>query len=274
MSHPRIVTIFMTLSLLLAGATAQEDERDDQALANETAAEDLLRRVDAGLYYPSVEGLQDLSFRWQLGGTGPFEELSALWLAYFWKSPDKMRMQYVNADGSPLEAFPEFAKTEQGEGLLKYLEQQLHGTAQTLLVGIPLHVIYRDYYKELRTVEVNHKLEHRVIMRPKSKKNFVRIDMKIKGNLPIEFRKTDDQGKEVVTRYRYEARGEKHQVKGMKIERNSQIVTDEEYHYVVEKDLYVLSRIERGIMQGEKRMVTVKLEALRVNTGLKDELFE
>ena len=260
--------------LLAQGLLAQTPPLPTQPPEAQDPAERVLREVDARIHCPRLEGMKDVSFLWQLEGTGPFQALSNIWIKYAWKAPAKVRMEYVHADGTPLETFPEFAKTPQGEALFKHLERQLHGMAQTLVIGMPLQVIYKDYYKEVKTREVNHKVEYRLVLRPKAKKAFTRVEIRIRDGLPREFIKTDAKGRVMTSRFRFEKRGKKWLVTGMKVEQGGPLLMDESYHYVLKKGLLVLQEIERGVLRGEKRKVKVRLEDLRVNQGLKDSDFE
>lgn len=260
--------------LLAIGITATAQEPAPAKQDTHDAAEKLLREVDARIYYPRVEGLKSVRFRWQLQGTGALEVLKKVWISYAWEAPGKIRMEYTDAQGKPLKELPQIANTDDGKNMFQHLSKQTHSMAQSLVIGIPLHEIYRDYYKELKKREVNNKVEYRVIMRPKSKKAFTRIVIKIISGLPREFTKTNDRGQEIISRYRFSKRDDKWLPSGLKVEQGSQIIMDEEYGYVIKKGLYVLSSIDRGMIRAGKQKVHLKLEALQVNTEFPPGFFE
>jgi len=268
---PFVFRLALAVTLLNALALAKQTP---PAEASQEAAEKLLAEVDARIYYPRLEGLKDVSFRWQLGGTGSLEDLGQVWLAYAWKSPGKLRMQYVDVAGKPLTALPAVAQTKQGQQMFKQQEGLTHSMAQTLVIGLPLSHIYRDYYKELKSLEVNNKIEYRIIMRPKSKKAYTRIVIKIISGLPREFVKTNSQGAQVISRFRFKKRKAKWIPSGMKVEQNSQTIMDEEYHYVIKKGIHVLQSIERASFRAGNRKTTIKLAHLRVNADIPDAFFE
>ena len=260
--------------LLFTSALAAGQAAPTSGAGGQKEAEDLLRQIDSRIYYARNEGLKDVRFRWQLGGTGIFEELSKVWIDYAWKAPDKWRMQWVDAEGKPIQELPAFAKTEEGRNLFENQRTQLHSMAQTVMIGLPLSQIYKDYLKEVKSLEVNNKIEHRIIMRPQSKKAFTRVVIHVRDGLPREFVKTDEKGAELTSRVRFEARGDKWLCVGVKVEVQNQVVQDEDYHYSTHDGVLVLTENVIGVAQGEKRRYTVRMEDLKVNSGLPDSLFD
>ena len=238
--------------------------------------EALLREVDARIYYPSRAGLRDFRFRWPLAGTGVFEELDGLAIAYAWKAPGKSRLDLVDSAGRSVADLPDVLETEAGKGLRAQLEREVEAMAQDLLVGKPLAEIYRDYHKTARRREVNRRIEYDLILHPKSKKRYASIVLKIVRGLPRRMIKTTPEGEEHHVYLLYEKRGDKWLRTGTKLEIGGQLLLEQKYSYASKNGVLVPVSMERGVSKGppEQRRQTIKLEGLEVNVGLDDAFFD
>lgn len=261
--------VTIVVLLLAAGLPAQE------ATPKLDAAEKLLRSVDERLYFPSRHGLKDFRFRWKTAGTGIFEELNDdLFIAYAWKAPAFIRLEYVNGKGERVEALPEIAKRPDVVRVFKQLESSIHAMAQQHLVGVPYGTIYRDYYKRVDQRIVNNKVEYDIIMTPKSKKHLSQVEIRVIDGLPRRVTKTLENGDSVRAFHRWEKRGDKYLHTGLRVEHNNQIVSDEVYNYTRMDGIHVFNELVRATLGGgEKKKETLRLQRLQVNVGLSDEYF-
>lgn len=269
----RHLTCALLLLALIAVVTSAQTPPAEKA-AELDEAEQLLLRIDEAIYYPSRHGLKDFRFRWKTSGTGVFEELNKdLFIAYAWKSPAFIRLEYVNGEGERIEKLPEISKHPELVKVFKQLEASIHGMAQQHLVGAPYAVIYSDYYKRVVKRVVNNKVEYDVVLTPKKKKHVSQVAIKIIEGLPRRVTKTFENGDSIRAFHRWEKRGDKHLHVGLRVEHNNQLVSDETYNYTRIDGIHVFNELVRASMAGEKKRETMRLDRLQVNIGLADEYF-
>ena len=240
----------------------------------EIDAETLLKRLDDSIYYPGREGLKDFRFRWKTAGDGVFEGLNDdLYIAYAWKTPGHVRLEYVNAEGNRIEKLPEIAKHPELVNVFKQLEGMGHALAQQLIVGAPYAEVYADYFKRLERRVINNKVEYDIVLTPKQKKRWTQIVIRVIEGLPRQVTKTDDQGRSLRLFLRFEPRGKKHIASGLRVEQNNQLVMDEVYSYTRIDGVSVLSQLVRATSIPEPSKETIRLERLQANIGLEDSYF-
>ena len=261
--------VTIVILLLTTAVIAQEEAPKPDP------AETLLRAIDERIYYPSQHGLTDFRFRWKTAGTGIFEELNDdLYIAYAWKAPAFVRLEYVNGKGERVEELPEIAKKPEVVQVFKQLESSIHAMAQQHLVGVPYSTIYRDYYKRVDERVVNNKVEYDVVMTPKSKKRLSQVEIRVIDGLPRRVTKTLENGDSLRAFHRWEKRGEKYLHTGLRVEHNNQVVSDEVYNYTRMDGIHVFNELVRATMGGaETKRERLRLHRLQVNVGLPDEYF-
>lgn len=267
----RLILLF--LLVLVVAAPAQSPEAK-QPQKDKSEADKLLERIDEAIYYPSRHGLKDFRFRWKTSGSGVFEELNDdLFIAYAWKVPGHVRLEYVNGKGERVESLPEISKRPELVGVFKQIEASVHGLAQQHLVGAPYSVVYRDYYKRVEKRIVNNKVEYDLVLTPKKKKHVTQVVVKVIEGLPRRVTKRLENGDSLQAFYRYEKRGENYLTAGLRVEHNNQLTMDEEYSYTRMDGIFVLNEIKRAALGSEKTRETIRLDRLEVNSGLTDEYF-
>ena len=150
---------------------------------------------------------------------------------------------------------------------------------QQVVIGLPFSELYADYFKEVRSREVNNKIEHRIILRPKSRKRYTEITMRIVDGLPLEFRKTTDEGQVIVNRMIFEKRGEKYLLNSVKFEERNRLVGQDVFHYVKQGEFHLLSSLDRFIDSrqaerlGRPAKQVMLIERMRINQDLSDDYF-
>lgn len=242
--------------------------------------EKLLAEIDERIHYARTAGLRDLQVDWKIEGQGYLAPvLSQYALRYSWMSPDHWLVGVLTADREPVTELPDVFKSEEGSTALQRLSTSLHQSVQQLMIGAPLAHLYRDYTVELRSKTVNDEIQHTLTMRPKSKKAFTEISVRVVRGLPREFRKLTEEGATVAHQYRYEERDGKWLVTGMKVLANNRVELEESYEYVKVRGFYLVARVERmlGKDATEKLATTprqiVRFENHVVNQGLPPSLF-
>ncbi|MEZ6195244.1 MAG: hypothetical protein R3F20_05915 [Planctomycetota bacterium] len=278
-----LLSLFTALTPLAAQAgdekPADETPRTAEQIAAEKRAEALLREVDSRIWYGGREGIEDIQFDWKIEAHGAIADvLDGYYLRYAWKKPDLWITGLVDRDGKDA-APPKAFENESGRAILHSLSENLNALARQVIVGIPLEELYADYRKEVRSREVNNKLEHRVIMRPLAKKRYTEVSVRIIDGLPRELKKTTPEGEVVVIRLLFEKRGEKYLMTSAKFEERNRLVSQDVYRYTKRDDLHLLASVERLIDQAEAERLqqpvkqVLRLERVRVNSGLRDEQF-
>lgn len=240
----------------------------------------LLRAIDSRIYFPFRDGLVDLQFDWKISAVGAVAGVfDGLHLRYSWKNPDQWVTGLVDREGKPAET-PAALQDEKGKALLRDLSQGLNAMARQVVIGATFESIYRDYDKRVVSREVNHKLEHRLILTPRSKKRYVSIVMRVVDGLPREFRRTRADGSKMTTRLLFDRRGEKDFLTGIKLEENSRMKLQEVFHYAKRGGLDVVTGIDRYMDKEDARrlqrpvMEQIRFERVRVNTKLPNEIFK
>lgn len=238
-------------------------------------ADRVFKKMDDGIYFLSRNGLKDLSFRRRLQGTGNLSFLNELCLHFFWKAPEKYRIEWRDLAGNQIPK-PDFGGTKEGHALRSQIEQGCLMESRQLLIGTTFTFIYRDYYKTLKKREVNNKIEYRVALNPKRQKIWAQIVMKIRDHLPVELIKTDHKGRDTIYRYEWERRkdfGNKAICKALRLEKNGQLITEQRYHYIKKGGLLIINRHEQQGQGPDTSKTTTEFENLKVNQGLDDSLF-
>lgn len=265
-------------AIALSAQTPVKPEKESKPSPQEKA-ETLLKEVDKRIHYPSRVGLKDLQFDWKISGAGPVANvLDGLYLRYSWKQPDLWMTGLVNRKGVTIEA-PDELRDEAGQQFMKGLSRGLHGMATQVVVGRPLSEIYSDYNKTLRSREVNHKLEHRIILTPKAKKRYVKIVIKIVDGLPRELRKTAADGRQITTLLIFDRRGDRDLLTSMKLEENNRLQMQEVFHYGRQGGIDIVTGLDRYLNKqdakrlGREPIEKIRFERMRVNQGLTDTNF-
>lgn len=251
------------LRLLGASAMAQPETAPASAPAGEGHA--LLAAIDLRLYSAWKHDIQDLSFRYTPSGEGVLAP--DFRIRYTWKRPDLERITFEDLEGRVLEELPP---------RFRELRERFMLGARSLgafFVGRPLAEAYRDYRIDVRRRMVNDREETRLVMFPKIRKRWARVEVTLDVNgLPGRWERFTDEEASFEQLHVHERRGEEWLLTGW-TQRTTRDTSQETITYQKVRG-YLLPREWSVAAVGgiEGRAVTV-FDDVRVNEGIPAEFF-
>lgn len=259
--------LVLSLFLLICFAPFAFGQDDEKAAQD---ADAILAAVDARVYRAGTKGLEGFRFRMAMDhGTGIFKsELAGKFMELSYQAPGSWRTRIVDAEGKPMEVRSELLDSEKGKEFLALWRSQLMGTAQHLLIGLSWKDRYQDFHKQVKSYQVNDKLEYRLTMNPRKKSAVTTVVLKIASGLPREIVQIDEKGSRYVARYIWEGRDDLDGLQllvGTKHEADNVQVLEESYEYVTRKGLILLHKVNRLHSEGDLERQSFLIENFELN---------